>query len=115
MGTQAEPIIREFMNDAKYISEGYFTAKHDAVFFTLFAGVFISYSQLFAVTLAAILILSYALLLTFSIINKNIDSSSVKKILPKGLLITIGLVVIGFVYVYVISFLGKTPFVLTYT
>lgn len=104
MGTQTEPILREFMNNSKYIEPNYFESKNEQVFFTLFAGVFVSYSEVFAVILAILLTLSFALIVFFAIKNDDIDLTTVTKTLPKGILFTILLMISTYAYSNLMAF-----------
>ena len=115
MGVQTEPIVREFISNAKYVEENHFTANSDLVFFTIFAGVMVSYSQIFAVILAIVLIISFGLILFFSIKDQSIKKTIVTKTLPKGLLLTVILLVTTYIFSNLAAFFGKTTFSITYT
>ncbi len=114
MGGQVEPVIREFIGDAKYVEDNYFDAKHDQVFFTLFAGVLITYSQTFAVILAVLLVLLLGFYLFMMIKNETLEKETFKKVLPKGLLLTVILVALGYLFSRFIALAESVPFSLTY-
>lgn len=115
MGVQLEPIIREFMSDKKYIDPDYFSAGSDKVFFTLFTNVFISYSETTAIILAILCTILFVVFIAYRIRTKTITKTVLTRDFPKGLFLTLILVVSGFVYSYLAAFLGKTPFNITYT
>lgn len=111
MGTQTEPIIREFMNDAKYIENGYFDSKSDQVFFTLFTGVLISYTQTFAVIFAVLLLIGFIYL----VVMKNYKKEVFTDTLPKGLLLS-GVLIIGtLLFTVLTALIEKVDFSITYT
>lgn len=110
MGTQTEPIIREFINNEKYIENNYFDAKNDQVFFTLFTNVLISYTQTFAIILAFILLISAIIIFVL----KYKELRDIKDTLLKGLLLTAISLISTYIFTMVVAFLGKTDFSLTY-
>lgn len=114
MGSQVEPIIKEFASNGKYIEDNYFDAPNDKIFFTLFANVLVSYSQVVAFILLALLSIAFSALLFFEIKSKTIDLSIITKTLPKVILFTVSFLVISYIYANVVAFLGKVPFNLTY-
>ncbi|VEU81054.1 M28 family metallopeptidase [Haploplasma axanthum] len=115
MGTQVEPMVREFISDAKYVEEGYFTSKTNDVFFTLLPNVLITYSQMFAIILSIVLLLGYVAVLFFSVKEEAVDKTIVTKTLPKGLLLTVIFVITSLIFSNIVAFLGKVPFSITYT
>ncbi len=115
MGVQVEPIVREFVSDAKYISDDYFKASNDKVFFTLFAHVMVSYSQTVAVILVILSLVLLVTLIVYKSMKKELTLEIVKKDLPKALLLTLILVVSGYVFSNIVAFLGKVPFKITYS
>ena len=115
MGVQVEPIVREFISNEKYISPNYFEAKNDQVFFTLFAGILISYSKTFAIIFAIMLLIAFSIFCFFIIKNKTIDKKILTKILPFSLITFISMIVVGLLYSYIVAFIGKVPFNVTYT
>lgn len=115
MGVQVEPIVREFVSDAKYISDDYFKANNDKVFFTLFAHVLVSYSQVVAVLLIILSLVLLIGLIVYKVMKKELTKGIVTKDLPKALLLTLILVVSGYLFSNVVAFLGKVPFKITYT
>src|SRR5690606_16406630 len=115
MGSQVEPVVREFMNDVKYIEDGYFDASSNQVFFTIFAGVMINYSYVFAVVLALLLLILFGLVTFLKLKDKTLTKELFTKTLPKGLLLFVVMAVVGILYGYVVAFLGKVPFSITYT
>lgn len=110
MGTQTEPIVREFANNEKYIKDDYFKANNDQVFFTIFANVFITYKQTTAIVLAILLLLSYIGI----IIIKKPKFKTIKNTLLKGLLLTFITLLSTYILTLIIAFLGKTEFSITY-
>jgi len=115
MGTQVEPVIREFVSQSRYVENDYFKATNDQVFFTLLPGVLIHYSQAVAVILVIVLVLGLAGYLFVTIKQKTFTKETFTKTLPKGLALTLGLVVTGYLFSRIVAFLGKAPFSLTYT
>src|SRR5690554_814693 len=115
MGSQIEPIIREFISDDKYVTNNYFDANSNQVFFTLFAGVLISYSKIFSIVLVVTLLLLYIGIILIKVKEKTIKKELLTKTLPKGLLVFLGLVIVGVIYSMIVAFLGKTTFSITYT
>lgn len=115
MGTQIEPIIREFISEDKYITNNYFDANSNQVFFTLFAGVLISYSKTFSIILVVLLLMLFIGIVLIKVKDKTLNKDILTKTLPKGLLIFLGMIVVGVVYSMIVAFLGKTSFSITYT
>lgn len=115
MGTQIEPIIREFIHKDKYIETNYFTSNSNQIFFTLFAGVLVTYSKVMAIILAVILVLGFALVTLLSIKEKTLEKDIFTKTLPKGLLIFLAMIIIGILYSMGVAFIGRVPFSVTYT
>lgn len=115
MGVQVEPVVKEFISNSKYIQDGYFNANSDQVFFTLFAGILISYSKVFSIILMVLLLIGFILYLIL-VYKKEYDlKDTFIKVLPKGILLTLGLVVLGYLFSRIIAFIFKVPFSLTYT
>ncbi|MBN3489936.1 M28 family peptidase [Acholeplasma equirhinis] len=115
MGSQIEPVIREFISDSKYIEDNYFTADSNQVFFTIFAGIMINYSQVFAIILAFLLLVLFGFVTFLKVKNQTLTKTTFTKTLFKGLLLFLLMVVVGLIYGYVVAFLGKVPFSVTYT
>src|SRR5690606_31592408 len=113
MGSQVEPVVREFISDAKYIEDGYFDASSNQVFFTIFAGVMINYSYVFAVILAVLILVLFGLVTFLKVKDKTLTKELFTKTLPKGLLLFVVMAVVGILYGYVVAFLGKVPFSIT--
>src|SRR5690606_3606757 len=115
MGSQVEPIVREFMSDSKYIEDGYFDATSNQVFFTIFAGVMISYTKTVSIILVLLLVILFGLMTFFKFKDQTLNKTLFTKTLPKGLLLFVVMAVVGLLYGYVVAFLGKVPFSVTYT
>lgn len=116
MGVQVEPIVREFISNGKYVEDGYFDAKADKVFFTIFAHTMISYSQPMAIILVVLAVVIFTGLVVYKVMQKEISLLKIfKEELPKGLIISLILIVSGYLFSNVVAFLGKVPFKITYT
>lgn len=115
MGVQVEPVVREFISNSKYVEDNYFVSNSDQVFFTIFAGVLISYSNTVAIILLIVAIIFTILLFTFLALDKGFSINIVKSTLPKGLLLAFVLIISGYIFSNIIAFIGKVPFNITYT
>lgn len=115
MGSQIEPIIREFISNEKYVTNNYFEANSNQIFFTIFAGVLISYSKTFSIVFAVLLVLLFIGIILIKVKDQTLNKEMLIKTLPKGLLLFFGLVIVGVTYSMIVAFLGKTPFSITYT
>lgn len=113
-GSQIEPLVRTFISDAKYSHPNYFVATQNRVFFTLFADVFISYTETAGNIYHIITLLLFVALLVFLAIKKNFCFKKVGKASLHFFAGLFSMGLIGYVYAQVMAFLGKTPFSLTY-
>lgn len=113
-GAQIEPLVRTFIGDAKYSDPDYFIGTQDRIFFTLFANIFISYTQLAGNIYHIITLLLFIALAIFLTLKKDFCWKKVGKSALHFLTSLVSLGVIGYLYAQVMAFLGKTPFSLTY-
>ncbi len=115
MGVQVEPVVKEFISNSKYINDGYFNSNSDQIFFTLFAGILISYTKVFSIIFMVLLLLTFILYLVLAY-KKDYDlKKTFTNILPKGILLTLALVLLGYLFSRIVAFIFKVPFSLTYT
>lgn len=114
MGSQVEPIIREFISNSKYVEDNYFTSSNDQVFFTLFPNVFVSYTNTAAIIILILLIISFALLTVLKVKDNTLKLEVVKVNLPKSLLLSVIILISSYLFSNIIAFLGKVPFSLFY-
>src|SRR5690554_6250135 len=114
MGSQIEPIIREFASDSKYIEDNYFQAESDQVFFTLFANVFINYSNITAIILMILIVIAFGLVIFIKVRSSELNLNILKKSLPKALLVTGIVLIAAYVYSNIVAFIGRVPFSLFY-
>lgn len=114
MGSQIEPIIREFASDSKYIEDNYFEAESDQVFFTLFANVFINYSNTAAIILMILIVIAFGLVIFIKVRSNELNLNILKKSLPKALLVTGIVLIAAYVYSNIVAFIGRVPFSLFY-
>ncbi|MFA5692310.1 MAG: M28 family metallopeptidase [Acholeplasmataceae bacterium] len=112
-GSQIEPILNEFVSNSKYIEDHYFKSNEDHVFFTILPNVLIKYSDTLAKVFSILLLVLFGALLFFYY-KDNLNKNLFKKLLPKMLLFAGGMVVISLVYSYLVAFLGKVDFKITY-
>lgn len=73
---QIVPIVNEYVYNDKYSDVNYFTSDRAGVFFTILPGVFILYSDIFAIILTVVTALALAFL-----IYKNYKKINIKKVL----------------------------------
>lgn len=108
-GRQILPIVYEYATNARYADMNYFSATQDAVFFNFLPGIFISYSSVFAIVLAALCLIAFIVLLIFRYIKKDLH---LKKVGTFLLLLLGGLVVsaiIGYFISMIVARLGGYP------
>jgi len=110
MGTQTEPIIREFINNDKYVKNDYFDAENDQVFFTLFKNILITYTQTAAIFLAVLLLIATILLF----VVKYNDIKNIKETFLKGSILMFSILLFTYIFTMIIAYLGKTEFSITY-
>ena len=113
-GAQIEPLVRTFISDAKYSNPDYFVSQQNRVFFTLFAGLFISYTETAANIYHIITLVLFIALAVFLVLKKKLSFKQVGKSGLHFLTTLLSMGVIGYMYAQVMAFLGKTPFSLTY-
>ena len=114
MGSQVEPILREFISDSKYVENNYFDATSDQVFFTLFPNVFVSYTNTAAIVILALVVIAFALTTFLKVKDQTLEKDVLKKSLPKSLLLTIVILITSYLFSNIVAFLGKVPFSLFY-
>ena len=113
-GEQIVPLVEEFVTDARYANADYFVGTQNQVFFNLLPGVFVAYSETWAIILNFIALALFIGLVVFLLIKKQIR--------PLGLLKQFGFVLGGIVVSVLIglfasklmAFFGKVPWSLTY-
>lgn len=115
IGEQIEPVVREFAGNDKYIQDNYFKANNDKVFFTIFAHILVSYKQITAIILIVLATLTLIGLIVYKVRRNELEKGIVKKRLTRGLLVTLILVIAGYIFSNIVAFIGKVPFGLTYT
>lgn len=113
-GRQIIPLVDEFTMNEKYSDVNYFDGEQDAVFFTLFSNIFISYTETTGLVLSVITLIAFVTFVAFSMVKKELN---VKDILY-GLLIFLGsflvAILFGQIVARVVAFVNKIPFSLTY-
>lgn len=114
MGTQVEPIIREFISDSKYVEDDYFKASSDQIFFTILPNVLISYTQTVAYILLVLLLVGVVLITILKVKEQTLDKTVLKETLPRGLMLTAILLIASYLFSNIIAFIGKVPFSLFY-
>lgn len=115
MGVQVEPIVREYMNDVKYSEDNYFEANQNQVFFTLLPNVLVAYSETMAMIFSLMLLIVFILLVFYLVKTKKVNKNILKHELPKVMLFSLLVIIIGYIFSNIIAFLGKTNFNIVYT
>lgn len=113
-GSQILPIVQEYTQNEKYGDMTYFESSEDCVFFNILPGVFVVYSDTFAIVIAVLGLILFGVT-SYFMWQKG-------KIRIKPVLIALGIVfgamlasaVFGFVMSYLVALIGGVPWKLTY-
>lgn len=113
-GEQIEPLVKAYAMDAAYGDVDYFVSNQDAVFFTLFANVFISYSEITANVMHIITLLLFIALVVWLYHQKGVEKGKVLHYTSRFFVVLIGFIVVAYLYAQLMALFGRTPFSLTY-
>lgn len=114
MGDQIYPIVKEFASNSKYVEDNYFKASSDNVFFLLFSGVLVQYSELFSIILAVIILIGALVLVFFKLKDESLNLKNLGFKTLKMLGFVFGSAIIGLIFGMLVAFLGQVPFNPTY-
>lgn len=113
-GEQIEPLVNAFSSNEIYSDVNYFKATEDAIFFTLFAHVFISYSETIGHVLHILTLLLFGVVLFILMKRKQIETQKLLHYTARLFLTLLVFVVFGYIYGQVMALFGRTPYSLTY-
>ncbi|MDX9808251.1 MAG: M28 family peptidase [Acholeplasma sp.] len=113
-GEQIEPLVKAYAMDEAYGDVDYFVSNQDAVFFTLFANVFISYSETLANIMHIVTLLLFIGLVVWLYRQKAVEPGKVLHYTTRFLLVFVGFIVVAYVFAQLMALFGRTPFSLTY-
>lgn len=113
-GEQIVSLVEEFATNATYSDINYFDGTHNDVFFTLFANVFVRYSESFANVMHILFLVA---LVAFIVLALRNESISLKRLgqsfgLFGGLMGAF--IVVGYIVARIVAFYSKVDFSLTY-
>jgi hypothetical protein len=113
-GEQIEPLVKAFVMDASYGNVDYFVSSQDSVFFTLFANVFISYSETVANVLHLLTLALFIAVLFWLFKQNAIEKTKILHYTSRFFMVFFVVIVLGYVYAQVMALFGRTPYALTY-
>lgn len=113
-GEQIEPLVKAYAMDEAYGDVDYFVSNQDAVFFTLFANVFVSYSETLANIMHIVTLLLFIGLVVWLYRQKAVEPGKVLHYTTRFLLVFVGFTVVAYGFAHLIALFGRTPFSLTY-
>ena len=113
-GAQIVPLVEEFVTNLEYSDVHHFEGDQNAIFFTLFPNVFISYTETAGLVLTIVFLLLAIALVVWLTIKKELKPLAILKYVAVilGVLIAWGL--IGVLLSKLIAWFGKTTWSLTY-
>ena len=113
-GEQIVPLVEEFVTDAQYADVDYFVGTQNQVFFNLLPGVFVAYSETWAVILNFIVLALFIGLIVFLMIKKQLHPLGLLKqtgFMFGGIMVS---VLVGLFASKLMAFFGKVPWSITY-
>lgn len=113
-GEQIEPLVKAYAMDEAYGDVDYFVSNQDAVFFTLFANVFVSYSETLANIMHIVTLLLFIGLVVWLYRQKAVEPGKVLHYTTRFLLVFVAFIVVAYGYAHLMALFGRTPFSLTY-
>lgn len=113
-GEQIEPLVKAYAMDEAYGDVDYFVSNQDAVFFTLFANVFVSYSETLANIMHIVTLLLFIGLVVWLYRQKAVEPGKVLHYTTRFLLVFVGFIVVAYGFAQLMALFGRTPFSLTY-
>ncbi|MFH0993282.1 MAG: M28 family peptidase [bacterium] len=113
-GAQIVPLVEEFVTDVAYADVHYFEADENAIFFTLFPNVFISYTETAGLILTIVFLLLAIALVVRLTIKKELKPLAILKYIGVILAVLIAWGLIGVLLSKLIAWFGKTTWSLTY-
>lgn len=113
-GEQIEPLVKAFVEDARYGDVDYFVSSQDSVFFTLFANVFISYSETTANVLHILTLVAFIAVLFWLFKQNAIEKTKILHYTSRFFMVFFVVIVLGYLFAQVMALFGRTPFSLTY-
>lgn len=113
-GEQIEPLVKAYAMDEAYGDVDYFVSNQDAVFFTLFANVFVSYSETLANIMHIVTLLLFIGLVVWLYRQKAVEPGKVLHYTTRFLLVFVGFIVVAYGFAHLMALFGRTPFSLTY-
>ncbi|MCV2232331.1 M28 family peptidase [Paracholeplasma manati] len=113
-GEQIEPLVKTYAMDEAYGDVDYFVSNQDAVFFTLFANVFVSYSETLANIMHIVTLLLFIGLVVWLYRQKAVEPGKVLHYTTRFLLVFVGFIVVAYGFAQLMALFGRTPFSLTY-
>lgn len=113
-GEQIEPLVKAYAMDEAYGDVDYFVSNQDAVFFTLFANVFVSYSETLANIMHIVTLLLFIGLVVWLYRQKAVEQGKVLHYTTRFLLVFVGFIVVAYGFAQLMALFGRTPFSLTY-
>lgn len=113
-GEQIEPLVKAFVEDVRYGDVDYFVSSQDSVFFTLFANVFISYSETTANVLHILTLVAFIAVLFWLFKQNAIEKTKILHYTSRFFMVFFVVIVLGYLFAQVMALFGRTPFSLTY-
>ncbi len=113
-GEQIEPLVKVFAMNEQYGDVHYFKASQDSVFFTLFANVFIAYSET-AAQIMHVLTLFLLIFVMFVLIKlKAIETAKIWHYTSRFFMVFFVMIILGYGYGQLMALFGRTPYSITY-